>query len=184
MLARKNKSRGPLPAVLAVVFTVGLILGAMSLFYIPEEVVNEARDAFGTGIVMNKTFREMYKNNFAMEVVWIVSIWILGSVSFSAPFSGAVLSVRGFFVGFSSAFLLTGEGSGMKFMACYILPQCLVAFPVMTMFTMQCLKDAVERKYNDKANVKYFVRGAIFVGITVVTAFTETWLTRLFISYL
>lgn len=182
MFGKRRGSNGPMLTVLAIVFTVGLVLGAVSLFYIPTEVVSEARATFSQENTVNKTFGEMFKNNFMMEFVWIFAVWILGSLTFTAPFSGVVLSIRGFFVGFSVAFALTGENGGVRFITSYILPQCLLALPVMTVFTVLCIKDSLERKRKDGADVKYFAHGALFIAVTVITSMAETWLTRFFLA--
>lgn len=184
MFKRKNKQIGLMLTVLIIVFTTGLILGTVALFYIPEDIISEARGAFSPILDTNADFTAMFKENFVMEIVWILAIWILGSTNLTSSLTGAIMSVRGFVIGFSVAFVLTGGTDWVRFVICCILPQCMTALPVMTVFTIQCISYALERKYKDNVSARYFACGALFVGITAVATVAETWFMVLFRSSL
>lgn len=184
MYGRKNRQLGVLLAVLAIVFTLGLVLGTVALFYIPKEIVVDARGAFEPALDVSASVGEMFKENFMMESLWILAVWILGCTNLTAPLSGAVMSVRGFVIGFSVAFVLNGGNDWVKFVLCYIMPQCIAALPVMTVFSMQCILCTLEKKPGQGLSVGYFVRGALFVGIAAITAIAEAWLAILFRSCL
>lgn len=179
MLKRGTKRIMPIVIVIAVMFTLGLVLGALSLFYLPEEVVSEARNIFDPFNDNASNFAEAFRESFMSEIVWLLCVWLLGCVSAMAPFACALITLRGFAVGFSVAFMITGGGEWVKFTASYILPQCLAAIPVMSIFTALCILNAIERKHKGK-QASYFVLGAAFVGITALVCLGEAWATILF----
>lgn len=180
---REVKAGAVLP-VTAVVFSIGVILGTTALYYIPKEFVTEAREGLNSQLVLHEEFVRMWKSNFMAETLWIFAIWILGCASITAPFSGAVMSVRGFFIGFSVAFMLTGDNNGFKFIICYILPQAIVSLPVMTLTAIRVMGYAVERKHMQSSYGEYFICGALFICIAAASSAVQTLLTRIFITYL
>ncbi len=180
MFERGTKRIMPIVIVIAVMFTLGLVLGTLSLFYLPEDVISETRNIFDPFNESASSFAEAFRESFMSEIVWILCIWLLCSINATAPFACALITLRGFAVGFSIAFVITGGGQWVKFTASYILPQCLAAIPVMSIFAALCILNAVERKHKGKQGATYFVLGAVFIGITAVVCLGEAWATMLF----
>ncbi len=178
MFRQKNRQSGIIVIALAVVFTIGLVLGALALFYVPENVTEEAIEAFG--LKENAVFPELFKENLTFELVWMVILWILGSSAVTAPFMSAVMSLRGFVMGFSVSFMIAGELEKTNLFLCRILPQCVTALPVMSAFILSCVIYGEDKGYQGGYQAGYFVRGILFVGVTVLVSVFETWLMILF----
>lgn len=184
MFKSREVKTGAMLTVTVLVFSIGIILGTTALYYIPKEFVNEAREGLNAQLILDEKFVKMWRSNFMPETLWIIAIWILGCASITAPFSGAVMSVRGFFIGFSVAFMLTGDNNGFKFIICYILPQAIISLPVMTFAALRVMGYAVERKHMQSSYGEYFICGALFICITALSSALQTCLTRIFITYL
>ncbi|MBQ8002765.1 MAG: stage II sporulation protein M [Clostridia bacterium] len=176
MFGRNSKKILPMTIVLVCVFGLGLILGTLALFYLPEDVLNEARLSFDPFASTDSSFPEAFRESFMTEVLWLLGIWLLGSMNFTAPFSCAVLSLRGFVIGFSVAFVITGGGDWVRFLLYYILPQCLAALPLMSIFVLLCTLHAVERKHKGQSRSTYLALGAVFIMLCALTATFEAWI--------
>ncbi len=177
MFKRKNGQMGAVAVTLAIVFTIGLVLGTVALFYVPEDITLEAIEAFG--MKENASFGELFKENLAFEMMWMLILWMLGSSAVTAPFTGAVMSLRGFVIGFSISFMIAGELDRIKLFLCRILPQCVTALPVMSIFILTCVMYASEKKHKDNYQTGYFLRGALFMIITALSSICETWIMML-----
>lgn len=165
----------PIMIILLIIFTVGLVLGTVALFYMPENVIEEARAAFA--IQADESFEDVFKTSFVMEFCWITAVWILGSISLTAPFTATVMALRGFLIGFSVAFVLTGKSSGQEIMLKAILPQCVIGLPMLSIFTMLCMRFVIERTSGENVNFRYFALGAVFALVTLLTACAEAFVT-------
>lgn len=178
MFDRKRKQIGAVAVTLAMVFTIGLILGTVALFYVPSEVTADAAAAFG--LSERGAFGEQFKESLAFELVWMLTVWLLGSSVLTAPFTGAVMSLRGFVIGFSLSFVLMSELDRMKLFVCSILPQCMTALPLMSIFILDCVIYASEKKYKDNYRTGYFLHGMLFMLVTVPMSALEAWLMMIF----
>lgn len=163
---------------LAAVFTIGLVLGTVALFYVPEEVVTDTAAAFG--LSERTEFGEQFKESLAFELVWMLTVWLLGSSMLTAPFTGAVMSLRGFVMGFSIAFVLMSGLDRMRLFICSILPQCVTALPLMSAFILDCVVYSAEKRYKDNYRTGYFLRGVTFMLATVPVSALEAWLMMVF----
>lgn len=182
MFTKKDRHYRIILIALTVLFAIGLILGTVALFYIPDEVTLEAQNAFG--YESDTDFFSLFKENLFLELLWIVAIWILGSVAPTAPITASVIGLRGFVMGFSVAFIISGGGDWIKFVTGCILPQCATMLPVMSIFTIQCITLAIEKRYRENHGAVYFLRGALFIGVTALASLVETWLMTLLKGYL
>ena len=153
-------------------FALGIVLGAVSFFHLPEETGNIVI-AFEEA--EQNSFTESWKNNFFTELVWIIAVWMLSNVSFMAPFLGAVIALRGFLTGFSVAFILENSDNYMNLLLSGILPQMLISMPVLTVFIILITKDGK----NDSTN---FFTGAVFILITALSSGLETVISHIFRS--
>lgn len=182
MLVKKEKEKnGSALIAFAMIFTAGLVLGGISFFHISENIITEARNAFGIGDSVTD-FSLLCKNNFMAEFCWIFIVWMLGIVNLTAPLVPVVTGVRGFFIGFSVVFVLTGNEKVTGLILRYILPQCALGLPVMTLFSILCLRFSLERRQNGTIEARYFVLGAVFVLTTLLVSAIETIITLLFIN--
>lgn len=174
MLKQKNGQIGFVTVILAVVFTLGLVLGAVALYYAPEDSIREAAESFVVN--KNSTFWSLFKENLVFELMWLLLLWVMGSSTVTAPFMGAVISLRGFVMGFSVSFMLTGEFDRLRLFLCNILPQCITALPIMSIFIIVCMVNSSDRKYKGNYQTEYFLRGLLFTFITAAVSIIEVWL--------
>lgn len=174
MFKRKNGQCRIILISLAAVFALGLIFGTLALFYVPDEIRTEATQALK--MPAEESFVALLKENFFFEVFWSVILWILGSSAVTAPFTGAVIALRGFAIGFSVAFVSGGDFNNTLFLFGSILPQCLTALPYMSFTAMLCIIYAQEKKYKDGNSLKYFLYGALFVCLSFFVAAAESGL--------
>ena len=136
MLKQRERQTEILAVALATVFTIGLILGAVALYYAPKNAVKDAAEAI---VVTNElSFYTLFKKNLLFELLWLLLIWISGISSVTAPLMAAVVALRGFVIGFTVSFVFKGELNPLKLFLCSILPQCLVALPVLSIFVITC----------------------------------------------
>ncbi|MBQ8540940.1 MAG: stage II sporulation protein M [Clostridia bacterium] len=177
MFRRKNGQCRIILISLAAMFALGLILGTLALFYLPDEIRTEATEALN--MPTGESFTNLLKENFFFEVFWSVILWILGSSAVTAPFTGAVIALRGFAIGFSVAFISGGDFNNTLFLFGSILPQCLTALPFMSFAAMLCVIYAQEKRYKDGNSLKYFLYGAMFVCLALFVAAAESGLTVL-----
>ena len=181
MLMRKNNSTfEPIWVVLAIVFTIGIVLGAIMLFNIPSEMIEGVRNSLV--IYRENDFKLMFWHDFVIEACWIVAIWFLGSINILAPFSAAVVALRGFTTGFSVAFIFTGNDAVWKTIYTYIVPQCVVSLPVMTFCCAVCINLALMRKKGEGADGKYFCMMIASLLLTAIASLSETVLSMVFIN--
>lgn len=184
MYLKKAKDSGtPVFIMVVLFFTVGLILGAISFFYMPEGVIDELKLSFDSDSVASMSLIYEIRNNFATEIMWIIAIWMLNNISFTAPFSVIVVALRGIIISFSVTFIFLSENS-LKWILGSIIPQMVVAIPLLTVFTALGIRLSVERKENKSADSAFFILGAVFVPVTALAAASEAVLGKIFISFL
>lgn len=168
----------PIYIVVILLFSIGIVLGAVSFFHIPGEFTKDVNIAFEP--IGKESFMKSWKDNFLIELLWIIAVWILNSISFTAPFTGAVVALRGFLVGFSVTFILKNAPNAISLILCNILPQTIIAMPTLTIFVILGIKASIEgkdRKNSDSANLMY---GVVFIFIIVATTALETAISTFF----
>lgn len=168
------------PVYIAVIllFAIGIVLGAVSFFHIPKEFIKDVNISFEAA--GGESFVKRWKDNFLMELLWILAVWIFGNISFTAPFLGAVAALRGFLIGFSVTFILKSSDSAVRLILCNILPQTVTALPTLTIFIILAVKASIERKNGQNGDTASFLYGAVFILITVFTSALETALSVFF----
>lgn len=174
MFRRKNKETIALALILGIIFTIGLIGGTISLFYVPTDVVAEISEAFS--LKENVTFVQLLKENIAFEMMWLLLLWLIGSSTVTFPFMGAIIALRGFIIGFSISFLHMGEFDKFKLFLYNILPQCITTLPVMSFYILACVIHDADKNYTDRYPGGYFIRGLIFMFVMLLFSVIETWL--------
>lgn len=168
-----------------ILFTAGVIFGALSVFQIPVEISEEAGDIISSSLEKNVALKDIVKSDFASEAIWMIVIWIFGTLSTMAPFIAAAIAMRGFIIGFSGAFIISEKsGEAVKLLCAYVLPQCLLSLPVMTLFSVMCIKSCMERKSGEATDSRYFVMGLIFIGVSFVLSLAESAMSKFFIHFL
>ncbi len=172
----------PLLVVLALFFSVGLVLGSVSYFHIPNDVLNGVKFSFQETTF---DFSDNMKNNFITEFTWLGAVWLLNNMSLTAPVSGAVIALRGFLVGFCVTFIIGLKSEDMwGLLLSNILPQTLVAIPLLTCFTMLFIRISVNKKEQNGYDVSYFLAGAGGTVALIASSALETLLTMIFIHLL
>lgn len=172
-----------LAAAILILFTAGVIFGAVSIFNLPAEISGEAGEVLSSAIYEAPAMEEI-KNNFASEAIWIIIIWVFGTLSTMAPLIAAAVAMRGFVIGFSCAFLIAGSGEALKLICAYIAPQCLFSLPLMTIFAIMCMRSCIERKSGEAQDMRYFVMGFVFLLSSLAVSAAESMLSRFFIHFL
>ena len=174
---------GSLVYVLLIIFTAGVVLGAVSVFHIPDEISQEAGALFTGTFGEARSTPDIIKGDFTVEIIWMLIIWVLGTLSILAPFIAATVAVRGFMIGFSASFIISvTQGDTLRLLLAYVLPQCLFSLPVMTIFSILCTKACMERKSGETTDTKYFVMGAVFVPIIIIMSLFEGLISVFFIN--
>lgn len=168
----------PIYIVVILLFAIGIVLGAVSFFHIPKEFTKDVSVSFETAEM--ESFLKNWKDNFLMELLWILAVWILSSISFTAPLSGAVLALRGFLIGFSVTFILKSADNAVKLILCNILPQTVIALPTLTIFVILAVKASIERKNGQNNDTASFFYGALFILIAIFTSALETAMSTFF----
>ncbi len=169
--------------VVLLLFMAGVVLGAVLIFYTPENLIEEARISFSVSDSSKVTLSGLIKNSFIIEFLWLFIIWLLAFGSVTAPFASAVMALRGLLIGFCMEFIISGGTKIKEVILTGILPQCLFGLPVMCVFTVLCFKFANERRQGGFEG-KYFVLGGIFTLTSFVASFLESLVTILFINIL
>lgn len=172
MFKHKYKHLGVVTLALALFFTLGLVLGALALLYLPENIKSEAAIAFKITECTN--FGEVFKENLTFELVWMLVLWMLGSSAVTAPFTGAVISLRGFVIGFSMAFMNTGDLDWFGMFVNSILPQCMTSLPLMSAFIIMCVLNNSGNRSGYNSQTGNFLRGALFFVLVVPFCAVET----------
>lgn len=184
MYLKKEKDRStPLLIVVVIFFTIGLVIGTIVFFHMPKDIINDLKLTFDDDNILKGDITGEIKHNFIAEIMWIILIWVLNNLSFTAPFSVVLVGVRGVIVSFSTTFILY-SGNNIKWILGSIIPQMLIAIPIMTIFTVLGIKLAAEKKAGNRAEASFFILGAVFVIITALASLLEVGAGRLFISFL
>ena len=172
MFKRKKGQCKAMTVSLAILFAVGLVLGTLALHYVPDEILKDVTQALE--ISDNKSFLVLLKENFCFEILWVAALWLSGTNGFSAPFTGAVIAMRGFVLGFTRAFILTGSHNE-NLLYTHLLPQCVTALPCMSLIALICILYAQEKSRHDRHNgVNYLLYGIGFVFLAFLMAAIES----------
>lgn len=163
-------------------FTIGVILGAILVFYTPNNLISETRLSFGVAENGALNFMRMFKNSFIIEFLWIFAVWLLALGNITAPLAPSISAVRGLLMGFCMEFIISGTENIKAAILTGILPQCLIGLPVMCVFTVLCLKFANERRHGGGVEGKYFVLGGTFTLIGLIASLIESVMIMLFIN--
>ena len=178
LFRHKYKHLNGIAFALGLFFTVGLVLGTLALLYVPQSIVSEAVATFK--INKSESFGALFKENLTFELVWMFVLWMLGSSAVTASFTGAVISLRGFVIGFSMAFSNISELGWLGIFTRSILPQCITALPLMSAFVIMCTMQISGRSTGYNGQAGYFIRGGLFFVLLVPLCTLETWLMLFF----
>lgn len=174
MFKRKKGQYRAILIALAALFAVGLVLGTLALYYVPDEILKEATQALE--ISDNKSFLILLKENFYFEILWVAALWLLCSNGFTAPFSGAVVAMRGFVLGFTRALILT-KRYNENLLYTRLLPQCITALPCMSLVALICILYAHGKAHpNSRSGVNYLLYGIGFACLAFLVATMESGL--------
>lgn len=172
MFKRKKGQSKTILVVLAFVFAIGLILGTLAFHYVPDETLEDATQALE--LSRNESFLILFKENFCFEILWVAALWLSGSNSFSAPFAGAIVAMRGFVLGFTRAFVLTGNHNE-KLLYTHVLPQCVTALPSMSLVALVCILRVREKTHHDRyGRANYLLYLIAFLCLTLLVAAFES----------
>jgi stage II sporulation protein M len=175
----------PLVLTILIIFALGEVFGALSVFQIPSDIFNDVTKIISSSLDASMTMKEMIRNDFFTEIMWIIVIWVLGTLSTLSPFISAIVAVRGFIIGFSSTFIISYSAeNALRLLCVYVVPQCIMSLPVMTLFSIICIRSCMERRSGEATDLRYFIMGLLFTVISFVTSVSESVISRLFIYFL
>lgn len=159
--------------VIVVFFTIGIITGAITLFHIPGDLLENVKLSFDAGGSETETFWHLVKSNFLTEIVWVIAVWLLSNSTFLAPISVAAVSLRGFLIGYSVSFIFSSGEGVIKLILGNILPQVVISMPLLTFFTIMSVSLSAQRNQNPSEETRRLLLGVIFAFLTLIVAMLE-----------
>ncbi len=169
-----SKEKGSLTAAVIIIFTVGVILGTVSLINMPKEIIIQVGDIFSSSLDKPAKLKDIIASQFVTELFWLSLIWILGTLSVMSPLIASISAVRGFTIGFSSAFIIAQmKEYRLKLLCTYILPQCIFSLPIMTFFSVLCIKSCMSRHSGESSDFSYFMQGILFLVFSLIASVFE-----------
>ena len=160
------------------VFT-GIILGMYSVKYMGEfeqnDLVNYLTSFIGpsnaNGISYKLIFSQSIKNNLPV----IIFLWFLGLTIVGIPIIIIIDLLKGFTVGFTFSFMISGLGkSGIGIAILGVLPQniiyipCIIFASVVSMeFSIMLLKDKFNKQWTSSITSRIIYYSLIFIVIII-----------------
>jgi len=161
------------------VFT-GIVLGIYSVKYMANSdrsslvsyLSNFSQNITHGNFKYNSIFIDVIKNNIPL----IIAIWFLGVTMIGIPIIILIDIVKGFTVGFTLSFMISGFGvKGIGVAALGVIPQnllyipCIIIASVLSMeFSVNLLKEKMNKRYNSSIWVKLATYSFYFAVITIV----------------
>ncbi|HEY5587643.1 MAG TPA: stage II sporulation protein M [Candidatus Paceibacterota bacterium] len=180
------------------VFT-GIILGIYSVKYMGEieqndlvnYLMNFADPSNTNGISYKLIFFQALKNNLPV----IIFLWFLGLTIVGIPVIIIIDLIKGFTVGFTFSFMISGLGkSGIGIAILGVLPQNLIYIPciifasVVSMeFSIMLLKDKFNKQWTSSISSKIIYYSIIFIiltGLLFIGIIIESYIAPYFIKNL
>ncbi|MBZ9687993.1 stage II sporulation protein M [Clostridium estertheticum] len=180
------------------VFT-GIILGIYSVKYMGEieknDLVNYLMNFIDpsntNGISYKLIFFQSLKNNLPV----IIFLWFLGLTIVGIPIIIIIDLLKGFTVGFTFSFMISGLGkSGIGIAALGVLPQNLIYIPcvifasVVSMeFSIMLLKDKFNKQWTSSISSRIMYYSVIFIVIIAflfIGIIIESYIAPYFIKHL
>ena len=180
-MKKKPLIKNVLVFVLVLSFTIGVILGAVSYCYIPDALLNETEKLVSLNLDYKRNFYNIYFQNMFSEFIWVISVWGMGYFSNTTLFTASLLALRGYFIGFGSAFFTTLGKTYSNVFLSSIISQAIIILPFFTCFSALCAEYGNEVKIKNKNS--YVVLGGVYIFLTFVVVLAETFLGALFISF-
>lgn len=173
------------------VFT-GIVLGIYSVKYMAiydksdllSYLSNFSQNMTQGNFKYNSILIDIIKNNIPL----IIAIWFLGLTIVGIPIILLIDVVKGFTVGFTLSFMLSGFGAkGIGVAVLGVVPQnliyipCIIVSSVLSMeFSINLLKDKMNKMYNNSIWMKLASYSFFFVSVTIIMFLgfaLETYLT-------
>lgn len=152
-------------------FIIGIIIGVMSLIKSDVELCRELVEFFESSD-KSSTFSGVFKRCLAGNVKCVLLYFILSATVYTVWFSTVIAGAKGFFAGFTSAFLITNYAAdGILYVLFAILPSALLFLPVYCLASSTCINFTLEkRKRGEKgmAETLKIVPALIFILLFMV----------------
>ena len=161
------------------VFT-GIILGIYSVKYMGDlerndlvnYLMNFIEPSNTTGVSYKLIFLQSVKNNLPV----IIFLWFLGLTIVGIPIIIIINLLKGFTVGFTFSFMISGLGkSGVGIAILGVLPQNLIYIPciifasVVSMeFSIKLIKNKFNKQWTSSIMSRIIYYSLIFIGIIIV----------------
>ena len=126
-------------------FIIGICVGAISLIRMDIELCKELVDFFASSEKRN-TFSEVFKSCIISNAKYSLLYFILSATVYTVWFSIAISGIKGFFAGFTAAFLITNYAAdGILYVLFAILPSAMILLPVYCFASSTCVNFALDK---------------------------------------
>ena len=129
----------------ALLFIVGMCIGVVSLIRMDIELCKELVDFFSSS-EKSSSFVEVFKSCIISNAECVMIYFILSATIYTVWLSIAIPGIKGFFVGFTSAFLITNYAAdGILYVLFAMLPSALIFLPVYCFASSTCINFALDK---------------------------------------
>ncbi len=195
------RSSWPLCLLVLIIFTLGLICGALNLTFLPPVKIQELHDYINAFIKQARDL-DLNTGRVAWEAMYnkmiiMATLYLLGLTFIGIPVILGLVFLKGFVLGFTVAFLNHDLAwSGLLLALACIIPQHLLYLPALFVGTVAALSFALVFFPHSSSTwgeiwmsfARYtgvmLVALAVAVGAGLVEAFFTPWLTRMVIGIL
>lgn len=128
-----------------VIFVVGICMGVVSLMRMDIELCKELVDFFSSS-EKSSSFLEVFKSCIISNAKCVLIYFILSATIYTVWLGIAIPGVKGFFIGFTSAFLITNYAAdGILYVVFAVLPSALIFLPVYCFASSTCINFALDK---------------------------------------
>lgn len=139
---KRNSSKYIISAIL---FVIGIFIGAVSLIRMDIELCKELVDFFASS-EKESSFSDVFKSCIISNAKCVLLYFVLSATIYTVWLSMLVAGVKGFFVGFTSAFLITNYAAdGILYVLLATLPSAIIFLPVYCFASSTCVNFALDK---------------------------------------
>lgn len=193
-LHNKLKYNKKLMLFLSIIVLAGIIAGAFLIVILKNNDKELVIDSIKQFIQNTDNSFSLFKNSFLINLLIIISIWILGISVIGSFVAIAIIFWKSFTLGFTiSSFILTYNVKGLILAFCYIFPHIIInLFLFMYLGTyaikfsiliIKCIFHKINLDFR-KLTIIYLKVLLICIIIIFLTAIYESFITPLLLKYL
>ena len=115
---------------LAIISIIGIITGALFMTVLSsndKEIISNSLNDYLTNINSYKYDLKTFINNFTLNIIYVIIIWILGISIIGLPIVIIVIFLKSFLISFSiSSFIINYKLKGLLYSLIYIFPHVII----------------------------------------------------------